>query len=67
MQVKCVICDKVESLQDDCLKAKRLRNRRINMYMCQTCHDRIEENTKKRHNTGNFHLYDPKKKQDNYI
>jgi len=61
MQVKCVICDSIETLDDNCFRAKRLRNRRIHMYLCHDCHTRIDVNTKKRHATGNFHLYDTKK------
>lgn len=65
MQVKCVICDQVESIDDQSLQAKRLRNRRIHMYLCQPCYNRIDEKTKERHATGNFHLYrKPKQKED---
>ncbi|TQS75693.1 DUF2197 domain-containing protein [Ornithinibacillus gellani] len=64
MQVKCVLCDKIESLDDDCPEAKRLRNRRINMYICADCYHRIEKRTNERHQTGNFHLYKEKKSND---
>ncbi|WP_430786188.1 YlaI family protein [Virgibacillus flavescens] len=65
MQVKCVICDEIESIEDDSLQAKRLRNRRIHMYLCEPCYNRIEKKTKERHATGNFRLYrKPKKKED---
>ena len=37
MRVKCVICDKIESIDDDSFQAKRLRNRPINTYMCESC------------------------------
>ncbi|WP_082252825.1 YlaI family protein [Bacillus sp. FJAT-27251] len=57
MRVKCVICDKIESINDDTLQAKQLRNRPIHTYMCNPCHERIAENTKKRMATGNFRLY----------
>ncbi|MFC3040203.1 YlaI family protein [Virgibacillus xinjiangensis] len=67
MQVKCTICDNIHTLEDDCLEAKRLRNRRIHMYLCQMCHDRIEEKTNKRHATGNFHLYRERKKKKDLI
>lgn len=67
MQVKCVICDSVESLEDHCFKAKRLRNRRTHMYLCHDCYERIETNTKKRHATGNFNLFDTKKKSKELI
>lgn len=61
MRVKCVICDKVESIDDNSFTAKRLRNRPIFTYMCQTCSDRIKEKTEKRIASGNFHLYKSKK------
>ena len=37
MRVKCVICDKIENIKDDSFQAKRLRNRPIYTYMCETC------------------------------
>ncbi|MUK89572.1 DUF2197 domain-containing protein [Ornithinibacillus sp. L9] len=67
MQVKCVICDKVEGIGDDSLEAKRLRNRRIHMYLCDPCYDRVEKNTNKRHATGNFRLYREKKNSNELI
>lgn len=67
MQVKCTLCDKVEHLQDDSFTAKRLRNRRLNLYMCTECHKRIEERTKQRLSTGKFHLYKDKNKHDDLI
>lgn len=57
MQVKCVICDLIEDIDDHSLQAKRLRNRKIHMYLCQTCRERIHVKTKKRHATGNFRLF----------
>lgn len=57
MRVKCVICDKIESINDETLQAKQLRNRPIHTYMCNECHGRIAENTKKRLQTGNFRFY----------
>ncbi len=57
MRVKCVLCDKIDILNDENSLAKRLRNRPIHTYMCPTCYDRIEKNTKERHETGKFRLY----------
>lgn len=57
MRVKCVICDIVENLEDDNPVAKKLRNRPIHTYMCNTCKKRIELNTNARIATGNFHFY----------
>lgn len=57
MRVRCVICDTINELSDDSLEAKRLRNRPIHTYMCDTCHDRIEKNTEARIATGNFRFF----------
>ena len=42
MKVKCVICDQIETLSDDAPEAKKLRNRPIHTFMCQTCYARID-------------------------
>lgn len=67
MQVKCALCDKIEHLKNDSYQAKRLRNRRLNIYICQPCYKRIEERTNQRHSTGKFHLYKDKHKNDDLI
>lgn len=67
MQVQCVICDNIEGIDEYSLQAKRLRNRRLHMYLCEECYDRIEHKTKKRHATGNFRLYEEKKKANEFI
>ncbi|SET29472.1 Uncharacterized protein YlaI [Oceanobacillus limi] len=67
MQVKCVICDNIEDIEDDSLQAKRLRNRRIHMYLCNPCYSRVKENTNKRHATGEFRLYREKKQPNDLI
>lgn len=59
VRVKCVICDKIESIDDESLIAKRLRNRPIHTYMCNDCHKRISERTNARIESGNFRLYRP--------
>ena len=56
MKVKCVICDQIESIPDDSAEAKKLRNRPIHTFMCQTCYIRIENRTNERIATGNFRL-----------
>jgi uncharacterized protein YlaI len=66
MRVQCVICDKVETIEDDTLIAKRLRNRPIHTYMCKTCNERIEVRTNARIATGNFKLYQDKKADDSW-
>lgn len=64
MQVKCVLCDIIKSLDDHALEAKRLRNRRMSLYLCDACDKRISEKTEQRHATGNFHLYSERKDND---
>ncbi|MGJ9383935.1 hypothetical protein CR203_02185 [Salipaludibacillus neizhouensis] len=67
MRVKCVICDIVESINNDSPQAKKLRNRPIHTYMCQTCYSRIEDRTVDRKNTGNFKNNKPQEEKDEYI
>ncbi|WP_106534662.1 YlaI family protein [Planomicrobium soli] len=57
MRVQCVICDKIEELNDDTLQAKRLRNRPIHTHMCDECHERITERTNERLASGSFRFY----------
>jgi uncharacterized protein YlaI len=66
MRVKCVICDKIESINDETLIAKRLRNRPIHTYMCDECSERIEKRTNERKATGNFRLYEQKQNKDEW-
>lgn len=66
MRVKCVICDKIESINDESLIAKRLRNRPIHTYMCEECNERIEKRTHERIATGNFRLFEQKQNQDEW-
>lgn len=67
MQVKCSLCDKIEDIEEYSLKAKRLRNRRIYMYLCDPCYKRIEDKTKKRQRSGKFRLYRENKKVDQFL
>ncbi|MBT2581818.1 YlaI family protein [Planococcus sp. ISL-109] len=57
MRVQCVICDKIEELEEDTLQAKRLRNRPIHTHMCQECNERIAKRTEERLATGAFHFF----------
>ncbi|MBO0962573.1 YlaI family protein [Neobacillus sp. MM2021_6] len=66
MRVKCVICDKIEAIEDESLTAKRLRNRPIHTYMCDNCSTRITEKTNARIDTGNFRLYRTKLEKDEW-
>lgn len=57
MRVQCVICDTIHELEDDSPLAKKLRNRPMHTYMCETCHDRIAQKTYERLATGNFRFF----------
>ena len=57
MRVKCVLCDKINQIDDESLIAKRLRNRPIHTYMCDVCNERISSKTEDRKRTGKFKLY----------
>ncbi|WP_353855893.1 YlaI family protein [Bacillus sp. Bos-x628] len=64
VRVKCSLCDTLETIDDDTLVAKRLRNRPIHTYMCDVCHERIKIKTEDRIKTGRFSLYqDPATKE----
>ncbi|KON89244.1 hypothetical protein AF332_22155 [Sporosarcina globispora] len=66
MRVKCVLCDKIESIENESLQAKRLRNRPIHTYMCKPCETRITEKTHQRADTGNFKLYRSKVQEEEW-
>ncbi|AGK52929.1 YlaI family protein [Bacillus sp. 1NLA3E] len=66
MRVKCFLCDKIESIGDDSPLAKRLRNRPIHTYMCNSCEERITEKTNTRIASGNFRLYRQASEDDNW-
>ncbi|MEH7083692.1 YlaI family protein [Neobacillus drentensis] len=66
MRVKCVICDKIEAIEDESFVAKRLRNRPIHTYMCNECNTRIAKKTNARFETGNFRLYRTKSEEDDW-
>lgn len=66
MRVKCVLCDRIDVLDDESLLAKRLRNRPIHTYMCQECYERIAEKTKARLATGKFRLYRSRASHDEW-
>lgn len=66
MRVKCVICDKIEIIDDYDPLAKKLRNRPIHTFMCTTCQERITERTNERMETGNFKLYRRKKLENEW-
>ncbi|EIT84933.1 hypothetical protein A374_12840 [Fictibacillus macauensis ZFHKF-1] len=57
MRVKCVLCDTIQSIEDQSTMAKKLRNRPIHTFMCQPCQERITDKTNQRKATGLFMLY----------
>lgn len=59
MQVKCALCEKICQLDDQSVIAKRLKNRPIHTYLCDSCNKRISERTRARWATGNFTLHLP--------
>lgn len=65
MRVKCVLCESIENLDDENPLAKRLRNRPIHTFMCDSCYERIEVNTNRRIDTGNFNLHPHKTNEEN--
>lgn len=66
MKVKCVLCEKINVLEDESLTAKRLRNHPIHTYLCPDCEQRIADKTADRLATGKFHWNKPKTKKDDW-
>lgn len=66
MKVQCVICDKIEEIDDFSPLAKKLRNRPIHTYMCKECYDRIAERTLERLATGKFKINRPQTSEDDW-
>ncbi|MBF0708297.1 MULTISPECIES: YlaI family protein [Bacillales] len=66
MRVKCVLCDKIEKIDSGSPLAKKLRNRPIHTYMCDTCNERIETRTKERKDTGEFKLFHQDESNDEW-
>jgi uncharacterized protein YlaI len=48
MKVQCILCDKIEVINEDSIIAKRLRNRPIHTYMCEGCTNRVTEKAQER-------------------
>lgn len=67
MRIQCVLCDEIVEIDEDSLKAKRLRNRQIQIYLCETCDERISVKTIQRHETGKFRLYKEKRQKSKLI
>ncbi|PRO64760.1 YlaI family protein [Alkalicoccus urumqiensis] len=67
MRVKCVLCDKIESIDSDRPLAKKLRNRPIHTYMCEECSKRISDRTRERHDNGMTFNQQGREEKDDYI
>ncbi len=67
MRVKCVICDSIETIEDFCVLAKKLRNRPIHTFMCDPCQTRITERTGERKATGRFQTPHIKKEESEWL
>jgi len=57
MKVKCALCDKIETLDDNSLRAKNLRNRPIHTFMCKECDERITKRTIERFADKEYKVY----------
>lgn len=57
MRVKCVLCDEISNIEDFSPLAKKLRNRPIHTFMCESCSDRIKTKTEERIATGKFKFF----------
>ncbi|KUP07663.1 hypothetical protein Q73_04840 [Bacillus coahuilensis m2-6] len=57
MKVKCVICERIDTLQDENPLAKKLRNRPIHTYLCDECNDRIATKTKENRDPETYRLH----------
>lgn len=63
MKVQCVLCEKIEEINPDSVLGKKLRHHPLSTYMCNSCTQRITENTEIRRKEGKlktptFHLQD---------
>lgn len=65
MKVKCVLCEQIDTLDDDSLLAKKLRNRPIHTYMCDNCYERITERTKERFEHKEYKIYHRMRSNEN--
>jgi uncharacterized protein YlaI len=62
-----VLCDKIDKIDDNLPLAKRLRNRPIHTYMCDSCHERITTRTEVRKATGDFQLSHHKEEESDWV
>lgn len=66
MKVQCVLCEKIETIEENSALAKKLRNRPIHTYMCSDCDERITKRTEERFADKEYKIYHrmPKKEND---
>lgn len=64
MKVRCDLCEKIDTIDDNSLLAKKIIYRKVQSYLCEACYERIKINTLKRHETGKFRLYHTYNKDD---
>lgn len=57
MKVQCILCERIDELDNQSFLAKKLRNRPFHTYLCDECNERITRKTLERHATGKFKLY----------
>ena len=67
MRVKCVLCDKIDKLDDQLPLAKRLRNRPIHTYMCDACNERIKVKTEARKEIESFQIALEQKEESDWL
>ncbi|HET7616118.1 MAG TPA: YlaI family protein [Bacillales bacterium] len=65
MRVQCVLCDRIDTLDDESPLAKKLRNRPVHTYMCKDCHERISLRTKEKFAKQPYFIYHRKQKKKN--
>jgi uncharacterized protein YlaI len=61
-----VLCEKIETIDDNDPLAKKLRNRPIHTYMCKPCNERISDKTNKHLQSEDFKLYKSVQQDDEW-
>ncbi|EAG7612272.1 TPA_asm: DUF2197 domain-containing protein [Listeria monocytogenes] len=59
MNAKCILCERVDELDNREFKTKQLRNKPIRMYLCPECEHRVAINTISRVNSVHFNFHKP--------
>lgn len=57
MKARCIVCEKIDILDNDSVEARRLKNHPIRTYMCTNCNDKITQKTNQRMKQGKYKLY----------